>query len=70
LEQSEIEKIVAQIESEKEADAERKRQRVAQTQAGQASMAMGTDPLAGAAPEGAAGDAAGTAGDATGSGIQ
>jgi len=41
LEQSEIEKIVAGIESEKEAEAERKRQRIAATQAGQAAMAMG-----------------------------
>ncbi|KAI9631832.1 nucleophile aminohydrolase [Dioszegia hungarica] len=80
LEQSEIEKIVAQIESEKEADAEKKRQRVAQTQAGQASMAMGSalPPSAAAGNETetpasggeAAGTAAGTAGDATGSGIQ
>ncbi|ORY21982.1 nucleophile aminohydrolase [Naematelia encephala] len=65
LEQTEIETIVATIESEKEAEAERKRQRVAQTQAGQASMAMGgavsgTDtPQGGAAGEGT-GDAGNT----------
>ncbi|WRT67608.1 uncharacterized protein IL334_004580 [Kwoniella shivajii] len=47
LEQSEIEKIVATIESEKEADAERKRQRLAAIQAGQASMAMGSRALSG-----------------------
>jgi len=41
LDQTEIEKIVATIETEKEAEAERKRQRVAATQAGQAAMAMG-----------------------------
>ena len=41
LELGEIEKIVATIESEKEAEAEKKRQRLAATQAGQAAMAMG-----------------------------
>ena len=33
---------MATIESEKEAEAEKKRQRIAQTQAGQAGMAMAT----------------------------
>lgn len=46
LEQSEIEAIVAEIESDKEAEAERKRQRLAQVQAGQASMAMGSSAAA------------------------
>ncbi|WWC70589.1 uncharacterized protein I206_104540 [Kwoniella pini CBS 10737] len=47
LEQSEIEQIVATIESEKEAEAEKKRARVAATQAGQASMAMGSQAVSG-----------------------
>jgi 20S proteasome subunit alpha 4 len=63
LEQSEIEKIVAQIEAEKEAEAERKRQRVAQTQAGQASMAMGSSAVSGSQTPGAGAAGAGV-GDA------
>jgi len=53
LEQSEIEKIVTQIETEKEAEAERKRARVAATQAGQANMSMGVaSSLASGGPTG------------------
>ncbi|KAI5983795.1 nucleophile aminohydrolase [Pisolithus albus] len=43
LELSEIEAIVAEIEREKEADAERKRSRLAATAAGQAAMVARTD---------------------------
>ncbi|KAK4686126.1 20S proteasome subunit alpha 4, partial [Tremellales sp. Uapishka_1] len=52
LEQSEIEKIVATIEAEKEAEAEKKKARLAATQAGQAGMAMASGlgtPQSGAA---------------------
>ncbi|WVQ80579.1 hypothetical protein IAT38_002684 [Cryptococcus sp. DSM 104549] len=48
LEQSEIEKIVAEIDADKEAEAEKKRQRLAAVQAGQASMAMGSQAPSGA----------------------
>jgi hypothetical protein len=70
LEVTEIEAIVAKIESEKEADAERKRQRVAATAAGQASMAMGVGAnLSGnETPQG--GDEGAGTGDASESGIQ
>jgi 20S proteasome subunit alpha 4 len=53
LEQAEIEAIVAGIEQEKEAEAERKRARLAATQAGQASMFAST--LSGAATPATAG---------------
>jgi len=71
LEVSEIEAIVATIESEKEADAERKRQRVAATQAGQASMAMGGGAnLSGVQTPQGGDDAGGEAGGASEGGIQ
>ncbi|WWC62374.1 uncharacterized protein I303_104970 [Kwoniella dejecticola CBS 10117] len=67
LEQSEIEKIVATIESEKEAEAEKKRARIAATQAGQASMAMGSQAVSGTQTPsaGGAGGAGGEEGHAT-----
>ncbi|WWC88853.1 uncharacterized protein L201_003768 [Kwoniella dendrophila CBS 6074] len=65
LEQSEIEKIVATIESEKEAEAEKKRQRLAATQAGQASMAMGSQAVSGTQTPSAGGAAGEGEGHAT-----
>lgn len=76
LEQSEIEKIVATIESEKEAEAEKKKQRMAATQAGQAAMAMGNlsgdaTPGEGTATPGEAGaNGATTSGPGAESGVQ
>jgi 20S proteasome subunit alpha 4 len=69
LETTEIERIVKEIEGEKEAEAERKRQRVAATQAGQSTMAMGA--AGGVSAFGAEGEGgAGTSAPGGDSGIQ
>lgn len=69
LELGEIEKIVATIESEKEAEAERKRQRLAATQAGQAAMAMGSMSSEGT-PGGSGGSGASVQAPGAESGVQ